>query len=89
MHKNKMWEKAKQRQKIRKGEQAGASVENLPQLDMGKSRDRIAEKLGRSTRTPMEHIHRHNNAVHRSGFCPACKRAGSSYQGKTAEKSRQ
>ena len=46
----------------------------------------IAEKLGRPTRTPMEHIHRHNNAVRRSGFCPACKRAGSSHQGKTAER---
>jgi len=38
--------KAKQRQQLRKGEQPGASVEKLPQLDEGKSRDKIAEKLG-------------------------------------------
>ena len=39
----------------------------------------IAEKLHRSSRTPLELIHKHNNAVKRSGFCAACKRAGSPY----------
>jgi hypothetical protein len=33
-------EQAKERQKIRKGEQSGASVENLPQLKKGRSRDK-------------------------------------------------
>ena len=44
----------------------------------------IAEKLHRSSRTPLEHIHKHNNAVKRSGFCAACKRAGSPYFNETA-----
>lgn len=39
----------------------------------------IADKLGRSTRTPYEHVHRHNRAVKRSGFCAICKRAGGPY----------
>jgi len=37
----------------------------------------IAKKLGRSSRTPLEHIHKHNDAVSRSGFCAFCKRIGS------------
>jgi len=37
----------------------------------------VAAKLGRSTRTPLEHIHKHNDAVARSGFCALCKRIGS------------
>lgn len=44
----------------------------------------IAAKLNRSSRTPHAHIHSHNHAVERSGFCPACKRTGSSYFNKTA-----
>lgn len=39
----------------------------------------IASKLQRSSRTPYEHIHSHNRAVARSGFCPSCKRIGSPY----------
>ena len=57
-------------------------------VEEGLGMKRIAEKLGRSTRTPMEHIHRHNTAVRRSGFCPNCKRIGSSHQGETAERLR-
>jgi hypothetical protein len=30
----------------------------------------IAENLRRSSRTPLEHVHSHNNSVRRSGFCP-------------------
>jgi len=37
---------AKERQKVRKGEQAGASVENLPQLDSGKARDAAGKAFG-------------------------------------------
>jgi len=44
----------------------------------------IAERLHRSSRTPLEHIHKHNDAVQRSGFCSACKRAESQYSEKTA-----
>ena len=48
----------------------------------------IAAKLGRSSRTPLEHVHSHNNAVARSGFCPACKRTNSMYFNRTAERER-
>jgi len=41
---------------------------------------KIAERLGRSTRTPVQHIHMHDDAVRRSGFCPACRRAGSPFE---------
>lgn len=46
----------------------------------------IAEKLKRSSRTPKEHIDKHNRAVERSGFCPACKRGSSSLQNSIAER---
>ena len=46
----------------------------------------ISEKLGRSSRTPHTHIHAHNQAVGRSGFCASCKRAGSKYQNKVANR---
>lgn len=34
----------------------------------------IVEKLKRSTRTPYTHVHKHNDAVKRSGFCAICRR---------------
>ncbi|MCC6124721.1 MAG: hypothetical protein IT426_07155 [Pirellulales bacterium] len=43
-------EKAKERQKVRKGNQPGATVEQLPQLDSGKARDQIGEVVGVSGR---------------------------------------
>jgi len=39
----------------------------------------VAHKLTRSTRTISEHVKKHNQAVERSGFCAACKRAGSEF----------
>jgi len=48
----------------------------------------ISEKLGRSSRTPHTHIKKHNGAVDRSGFCAACKRVGSEYFNKRAERGR-
>jgi len=33
----------------------------------------LAQKLGRSTRTPYTHVHRHNDAVKRSGLCALSK----------------
>ena len=38
--------------------------------------NKLAEKLGRSTKTPHEHVKRHNNSVNRSGFCALCRRVG-------------
>lgn len=46
----------------------------------GLSMPKIADKLGRSTKTVSDHIHSHNNAVERSGFCPVCKRTKSSLE---------
>lgn len=46
----------------------------------------IAEKLGRSSRTPLEHIHAHNDAVARSGFCAICKRVESPFSSQKAER---
>ncbi len=37
---------AKERQKVRKGEQSGSTVENLPQLDTGKARDQAGKAVG-------------------------------------------
>lgn len=53
-------------------------------VEEGLSTDRIAEKLKRSTRTPHKHIKRHNRAVERSSFCPACRRVKSKYDGAMA-----
>lgn len=41
---------AKERQKVRKGEQPGASVETLPQLSEGKARDAAGKAVGVSGR---------------------------------------
>ena len=40
--------------------------------------NKIAEILGRSSRTPLVQIQRHNKAVERNGFCPICRRVKSS-----------
>jgi hypothetical protein len=48
--------------------------------------NKIAEVLGRSSRTPLTQVQRHNRAVERSGFCPVCRRAKSSYENRLAEK---
>lgn len=52
----------------------------------GTSMREIAERLGRSSRTPLEHIHSHNNSVQRSGFCAVCKRASGAYQNQKVER---
>lgn len=48
--------------------------------------NKIAELLGRSSRTPLVQIQRHNRGVERSGFCPACRRTKSEYETKIASK---
>jgi hypothetical protein len=47
---------------------------------------KVAEKLGRASRTASIHIDGHNSSVARTGFCPACKRVKSSYFDKEAHK---
>jgi hypothetical protein len=48
--------------------------------------NKIAEILGRSSRTPLVQIQRHNKAVERSGFCPACRRVKGVYESQNALK---
>lgn len=47
---------------------------------------RIGEKIGRSGKTTMDHVHKHNSSVERSGFWPSCKRVGSPYHAQIARK---
>ena len=47
---------------------------------------KIAQRIGRSSRTVSLHVHGHNQAVERSGFCPACKRIGAPYFDKRVSK---
>jgi len=47
---------------------------------------KVANKVGRSAKTVMDHIHNHNNSVNRSHFCPACKRVGTKYYTRIAKK---
>jgi hypothetical protein len=48
--------------------------------------NKIAEMLGRSSRTPLTQIQKHNKCVERSGFCAACRRVKSSLDGELAQK---
>jgi hypothetical protein len=52
----------------------------------GKGFNLIAEELGRSSRTPYTHVHKHNDAVNRSGFCAICRRAGGQYSGEVVKR---
>jgi hypothetical protein len=44
--------------------------------------NKISERLGRSTKSLHDHIHKHNGSVDRSGFCPTCRRTGGNFLGK-------
>ena len=48
--------------------------------------NKIAEMLGRSSRTPLVQIQRHNKAIERGGFCIACRRVRSKYESILASK---
>jgi hypothetical protein len=54
--------------------------------DEGKGYNIIAEEMGRSSRTPYIHVHKHNDAVERSGFCVICRRAGGEYTGQIVKR---
>ena len=49
-------------------------------IEEGLGYNKIAEMLGRSSRTPLTQIQKHKNAVQRSGFCPACRRFEGKYE---------
>jgi len=55
-------------------------------IEEGLGINKIAEMLGRSSRTPLVQIKKHNKAVERSGFCPGCRRAKSKYESDFAQK---
>jgi hypothetical protein len=46
----------------------------------------IEKTMQRSSKTCSDHVHKHNYAVSRSGFCLQCKRVGADYQSKEAHK---
>jgi hypothetical protein len=48
-------------------------------VDEGLSMNKIADKLGISSRVPHKHIHQHNSKVEGVGFCPACRRVKSGF----------
>jgi predicted nucleic acid-binding Zn finger protein len=48
--------------------------------------DKIHQKLNRSTKALHDHIHKHNDAVNRSGFCVVCRRAGGEYAGEVVKR---
>jgi len=48
--------------------------------------DKIHQKLNRSTKSLHDHIHKHNDAVNRSGFCAVCRRAGGEYSGQVIKR---
>jgi hypothetical protein len=48
--------------------------------------NKIADILGRSSRTALTQVQRHNRAVERSGFCPACRRFRGVYESRIAPK---
>ncbi len=50
----------------------------------GLSMPKIADRLDRSTKTVSDHIHGHNDAVARSGFCAVCKRLKSPLESQKA-----
>jgi hypothetical protein len=52
----------------------------------GNGYNKIHEQLHRSTKSLHDHIHKHNNAVERSGFCAVCRRAGGEYSGQAVKR---
>lgn len=48
--------------------------------------NKIAEILGRSSRTPLTQIKKHNSAIERSGFCPVCRRFRGEFERRIALK---
>jgi hypothetical protein len=55
-------------------------------VEEGMGFNKIAEILGRSSRTPLVQIRKHNKAVERSGFCPVCRRVRSKCESQLAFK---
>ncbi len=55
-------------------------------IEENMSMEKIHKAVTRSAKTIHDHIIFHNNAVSRTGFCPACKRANGKYFDRRAER---
>jgi hypothetical protein len=55
-------------------------------VEEGLGINKIAEQLGRSSRTPLTQIQKHNKAVERSGFCSVCRRVKSKNENQIAQR---
>lgn len=53
----------------------------------GLSYEKIAERFSRSSRTPLLHIQKRNQAILKSGFCPSCKKVKNKLESILADKS--
>lgn len=53
-------------------------------IEEGLSVEHIAERLQRSSRTPYQHIRKHNKAVEHTGVCQICGRVKSEFEKKIA-----
>ena len=51
-------------------------VQLIDDYCLGDSMKTLSKKMGRSTGTISVHVHSHDEAVERSGFCPRCSRVG-------------
>ena len=67
------------------GDKEDAEIVRL-YVEEGFGFNKIAEVLGRSSRTPLTQIRKHNRAVERIGFCPACRRIRGRYESRIALK---
>jgi len=45
----------------------------------GLSMSKVSKRAERSSKTVSEHLHKHDEAVERSGFCPVCQRIKGQY----------
>lgn len=57
-------------------------------IEEGLGTGAIAERLNRSSRTPVVQINNHDLAVEKSGFCPVCKRVQGKYWNVQAKKAK-
>ena len=69
--------------------QSIGDVEHLKIMELyaeGLGYNKIHVQLNRSTKSLHDHIHKHNDAVNRSGFCAVCRRAGGEYSGQVVKR---
>jgi predicted DNA-binding protein YlxM (UPF0122 family)/energy-coupling factor transporter ATP-binding protein EcfA2 len=55
-------------------------------IDQNLGMHEIAKQLDRSSRSILLHIDRHNEAIEKMGYCPACRRSKSKFESIKAEK---